>query len=80
MAIRTLEQVFVWPVDSMLHGWLNCLFGLVHPRYNAEATGKTEFVHHQPLAQGVFQSYQKMNSKGFPLNLGNSGLGKNILS
>ena len=60
MANRTLEQVFVWPVGSMLHGRLNGLFGPVYPRCNSEATGKTEFVYHEPLAQGVFQSYQEM--------------------
>ena len=57
MAIRTLEQVFVWPFGSMLPGRLNSLFGPVYPRCNAEARGKTGFVHSEPLAQGVFQSY-----------------------
>ena len=57
MAIRTLEQVFAWPFSSMLPGQLNGLFGPVYPRCNAEARGKTEFVHQEPLAQGVFQSY-----------------------
>ena len=53
-------KVFVWPVGSMLPGQLNSLFGPVYPRCKAEATGKTEFVYSEPLAQGVFQSYSKM--------------------
>ena len=48
---------FFWPVGSMLHGRLNGLFGPVYPRCNAEAMGKTGFVHPEPLAQGVSQNY-----------------------
>ena len=57
MAIHTLEQVFVWSFGSMLPGRLNGLFGPVYPRCNAEARGKTGFVHPESLVQGVFQSY-----------------------
>ena len=67
MANRTL--VFVWPVGRMLHSRLNGLFGPVYLRCNAEPTGKTEFVHHKPLAQGVFQLLRNgLNSREFPLS------------
>ena len=59
MANRTLLQVFVWPVGSMLPGRLNGLFGPVYPRCNVEARGKTEFVHHEPLLKVCFKVIKK---------------------
>ena len=53
----------------MLHGRLNGVFGPVYPRCNAEARGKTGFVHSEPLAQGVFQSYKEMTYERIPLKL-----------